>query len=115
VALIVLSVLAFGLLLFIGGVVLATLAPQMLLVAALLFALLLLAAGVYQTAGPRPRNYRREIRSTDTSVGVFSVIGGSRFPFFYNQKIPTAPLPRRKTARRTTAAGARRAKNRAGV
>jgi hypothetical protein len=118
VALIVLSVLTLGLLLFIGGVMLAALAPHLLLVTALLFTLLLLVGGVYQTAGPRPRNYRREIHPADTSTGVFSMIGGSLYHFFYEQKLPP-PTPRRKTTSRTATqrvatAKARRTKRRGG-
>lgn len=94
---ILLVVLGVGVLLTIGGVVAAALAPQLLLVAALLFALLLFVGGVYQIAGPRSRNYR-QIKPADMSIGM---LGGSwRYPFFYEQKIPT-PTTRRKTTPRT--------------
>ena len=74
----------------------------------MLLGLLLVAIGVYQTAGQRSRNYR-QIETSDMSIGM---LGGSwRYPFFYEQKIPT-PTPRRKTARRKTVAGARRARTR---
>ena len=103
--------------LFVGGLALAAIAPPLLLMFAFLFTLVILAAGIYQTGGPRPRNYRQEPKPTDTSVGVLGTIGGLRLPFFYNQKLPAAPPPRRKTARRkralhTTTAGARGTKPR---
>ncbi len=111
-----LSVIAFGLLIVVTGSVLGAIAPWLLLPVAVLLGLLLMAIGVYQIAGPRSRNYR-QIKPTDMSIGM---LGGSwRYPFFYEQKIPTTPTPRRKTTprtatRRATTAKARRTKRRGG-
>ena len=111
-----LSVIAFGLLIVLISLVLGAIAPWLILPAALLLGLLLMVIGVYQTAGPRSRNYR-QIKPTEMSVG--SLGGSWRFPLFYEQKIPTAPTPQRKTtsrpaARRATTAKARRTKRRSG-
>jgi hypothetical protein len=102
-----LSTIAFGLLVVLTGFVLGAIAPWLILPVALLLGLLLVAIGVYQTAGPRSRNYR-QIKPTDMSIGA---LGGSwRFPFFSEQRLPPV-APARRRGGKTPPASRRRARS----
>ena len=102
-----LSTIAFGLLIVLTGSVLAVTAPWLILPAALLLGLLLMMIGVYQTVGPRSRNYR-QITPTDMSIG--SLGGSWRFPFFYEQRLPPV-APARRRGGKTPPASPRRARS----